>query len=1047
GSGAKKRERGETRHLAEAELQQAMLVVESLLQEGTGLVGGSKGLVISAVTSLSEADQLKLFEADELSGRRLYSLLYMTAKGNPELKPLFKKVKAASQRARIARRLDTHDRSGESSKAMEELQLHLTQSGLSEEDRQAFTDKLDFKMVLAGGQKKDPDLRLPDTSQEGWRGKFLCQSLGILAETPEISDESLRKALDLPPTDLLNMIAYAAIGDEVTHSGAQQSGRVKDGKTHHSPLVARREGESRILRVLGELAAGHLAQGETEGWTELDQLLKGVDNGAYDAKLLQAELKKGTSFPDILKALQKDLSDRAEELEAKAKTKYKDLKEAQTQKLQSLEEELKDTDRKDAREKFLELDKLRAQVKYLSKTPPTQKELEQMLATFGRAPLLPLDGNDSDFLKVAVEVGIHLEAVRDPLLLKVGMENSGFVLPTAGKSLKDFPWIVTTAMDMVETAKKIRAVQPTFSLARYPIVILDQTDGDGTDTNRMKLWNQNAAYIKKLNEDYAEFGLRVEHVGMGAINKLIRGSGVEKLFDTTGENNAGYGGARNIGFLLGPLVQDVIRSGEKLEDLEPEDLVERLQKCALGEDAPKLFMGDDTDSLRPGTITAKMGIAASEEYGDDYTAILTPRGGRDTQSINSGVTNNVKLLEQKGYEGFIQEIFCTNAWNINNTTPGMGCAFGEPRFCLDLPSGAEEKHCEPGKKLIDSFSQANHLSGDRKAPPAAYLRGQLAYCNTTEMVKGLFPPLWNWNTAAFKTLGTEDTAQSLSDMFEYAGTPEEVDKQQESLLFNLAKFSMDRSKGPLELDGSQAQAVQDYLDKHPELDEETRDELVEIKKVYVDAARQSDLIKTYIQRLFGKMVPDLDLGPALKDAFTDEDLNAFRNCISNQIKDLDRPAILGRAKDAILDALETAVTGKGQAGVQEALVSPATVLGQLRKPVGDALLGAMTNEIQAALLDPNLLLDGVALTEAALKSKLVVSTNLDYPAGLFLKRVLSELILTDRDVFLDAVRELRTEMKLEGIEFNGKNRLLRDLVLALESMSGGFAEIANTLTA
>ncbi|HNH48861.1 MAG TPA: hypothetical protein PKY30_17595, partial [Myxococcota bacterium] len=226
GSGAKKRERGETRHLAEAELQQAMLVVESLLQEGTGLVGGSKGLVISAVTSLSEADQLKLFEADELSGRRLYSLLYMTAKGNPELKPLFKKVKAASQRARIARRLDTHDRSGESSKAMEELQLHLTQSGLSEEDRQAFTDKLDFKMVLAGGQKKDPDLRLPDTSQEGWRGKFLCQSLGILAETPEISDESLRKALDLPPTDLLNLIAYAAIGDEVTHSGAQQSGRV-----------------------------------------------------------------------------------------------------------------------------------------------------------------------------------------------------------------------------------------------------------------------------------------------------------------------------------------------------------------------------------------------------------------------------------------------------------------------------------------------------------------------------------------------------------------------------------------------------------------------------------------------------------------------------------------------------------------------------------------------------------------------------------------------------------------------------------------------------
>jgi hypothetical protein len=323
----------------------------------------------------------------------------------------------------------------------------------------------------------------------------------------------------------------------------------------------------------------------------------------------------------------------------------------------------------------------------------------------------------------------------------------------------------------------------------------------------------------------------------------------------------------------------------------------------------------------------------------------------------------------------------------------------------------------------------------------------LAYCNTTEMVKSLFPPLWSWNTEAFTTLGTDDTAQGLGDMFAFAGKPEEVAKQQESLLFKLAEFSKDRSKGPLELDGSQARAVQDYLDNHPELDSETRDELAEIKKVYEDAARQAALLEDYIKRLFGKMLPDLNLGAALKAAFSDGDLAALSNCIAAEIKNLDRPAILGRAKADIKDALATAVTGTGQDVVKEALTTPAVPRGKLQKPVAEALLTAMSREIQAAIQDPTLLWDGKPTTEEALKAKLVVPGNLDHSVGLLLKRTLSEATLTDSKVFIKAVRDLRQEMKDEGTDFNGKNRLLRDLVLALESLSGGFGEIANTITA
>jgi hypothetical protein len=84
-----------------------------------------------------------------------------------------------------------------------------------------------------------------------------------------------------------------------------------------------------------------------------------------------------------------------------------------------------------------------------------------------------------------------------------------------------------------------------------------------------------------------------------------------------------------------------------------------------------------------------------------------------------------------------------------------------------------------------------------------------------------------------------------------AADPEKRKAMQKSMLTKLAGF---REKGgadggPLQLDGDQADRVQQYVTAHPELDAESKDELLKIKAVYADGKRQALLMKAFIDRL------------------------------------------------------------------------------------------------------------------------------------------------------------------------------------------------------
>jgi hypothetical protein len=791
--------------------------------------------------------------------------VYAASKEDPQLEEKFQKVKAAAHLARVGSRLDAHDPSGETNELLNGVLRHLGKGQLDTEEMNAFAGKLNFKLIIQPGQEAQTDLPLPDTSKPGWREKFTARTLSLLAETPAVSDESIEKALEMPEGDLVKVLSHAYIGP-------------RDDSPILNPDMVRREGDMRLARVARTQAA--------RKDPALHALLEGLESNYLDRRRMLEEAQKGTPVKRILQTLEAEAQEDATKLAAQAKAKLEkrlqnfpgresendkqilevkeDLRKAREVQPTPDQRQIAELERK---QKRLERAKQRlAQAKKILEDaePPTAEQTLALMKRFGRfamkglrdelgaqtVPTLETLVSDAEAYR---QIGVQVAAVDDPTLLKQGLNKSSLVLPTAGKPLKSCPWPQSTAEDLARIATAIRKVETDFTLENNPIIVLDQTDGNGTDQKKTQLWQENDDYLKTLEKDYKEFGLTIKHISMANIKGVMQGSGVEKLFDTTGEGNAGYGGARNMAFLLGPVIQDAVRKGEDPATIKPAELAKRIKDTALT-DAPKIFMGDDTDYVAPGGVASKAALAASERHADEYSLIATNRFGRDTQGVSSAHANNaVNQLKEGNLEDFTAHLYVSNKWNTKNTVPGMGCTFGEPRICLDLPTGAEEKQCEGSVFTSDHFGQASHLSGDRQAPPSAFLKSYMGYSNMTETVKALFDVgelPWNAEASKRKNEGA-DPFNNLDEVLSQAADPAKRKEMQKGILTKLAAFRQrdPMQGGPLQLDGDQADRVQQYVTAHPELDAESKDELLKIKAVYADGKRQAQLMKNFIDRL------------------------------------------------------------------------------------------------------------------------------------------------------------------------------------------------------
>ena len=845
-----RRPTGEQEHPYEKPLQRAIVAVQALLASGGQFTEpADQKALLQAMSVLSRDKQVALLRADALSGKKLYSALYLGAKsGDESQKNLFAGLKSLAQEVSISEALTKDDRSGESAKLLKGTLEHLGKSGVPEKERRAFIDKLAFKMQIRSKQqahdKDNSDIPAPDTGTDGWRGGLTGRMISTLAETPEVSDESVLKALDMPPGDLMKVLGAAFTGTKPDNSDRG---------------LERREGDFRITRLASQLIDQNAE--DSEDWRPLKALMDGLESGALSRNRFSALLAEGTAPTDILRILNEEAGATVTAARTKLtpslaalKTHRKSRKEAlsgldpSSEAAQKIQEELRRLKevRDDLRSDRWSPENLKAVQARLGQA--AVKELTDALPTL----------TDGVFTKgydnKRAQFSVLLDAQADPKILKKGLDKMALVLPTAGRLLKDCAWIYSTAADLVRTATDIRKSDDTFNLKKHPIIILDQTDGGGSSPERVEKWNQNAAYLKELEKQHADVGLTFQHVSMGDINGMIKGSGVERMFDTTGENMAGYGGARNMAFMLGPVILDAVRKGEDIASITPDKLAARIKATAMDKAAPMIFMGDDGDYVAPGMLFSRAAIVGTQE-GFNPELIATPRGGRDTTAVSPLAANGAaKTLETEGYDAMVASLFTGNKWESSTKNPGMGCALSAPRFCLSLPTGKEESQLQRTAKP-QSFTMAMHLSGDRQARPSDYLKGNLAYTNMTETINSLLPPaILPWNArSAYKE-------KDLGELMDIASNTDAQKTQQKTFLRKMAIWRKDNGidGGLLSLDGGQAQKVQKYLDDHPELDAEARDELARMKVVYEDAARQARTVKTFIDKLIQELAPDIE---------------------------------------------------------------------------------------------------------------------------------------------------------------------------------------------
>lgn len=884
------------------ELRQAHMVLAAVVEHARSEDTPTTKLdLMLAVMTLKPEDQKKLFEADLAGGKQLTGILYeaMTEAEGPDqavAKSLFNAFKAASNQAYVTLTLDRADPTGQSTQVFNDFVEHMGELGISGKTQEALANHLAFQIKLG-------DFKAPDTTKPGWKQDFTAELVSRFAALEERTGAELTKMLDLPKADLLHVMGHAmankregdvhivrVIRDNFT-AFKEKMGEA-DGPRFDRIFHGLNTGALDAQLFLTELKAGSdmrtiegklstkLGGQVTELTNELNRKATGYSEKALDRILYLNEAKWGD--PRTMKP--PATGDKLKEINAEISTLTKFIGEmnpkiAEERILKLTQEKTGDPTPSPER-----LEQIKGQLEFLAdmqedfakltntKLVFTESNVGKLVERFGVEAVqrvrMTSERVENDAFRGTFKLTIdslsqlrfHIEAQDNPEHYKAGLENFSPVMPTAGKTLEDFHHIDSMVQGLVSVTDEIRRKDGEFSLANNPIIIIDQSDGDGTNEARVAKWNQNHEYLESLNEKYGEsHGLNIVHVKMQDISRMIEGSGIEKLFDTTGQNFAGYGGARNMAFLLGPVIRDAILKGQSLDTITPENLIEKIKANALGEEAPKLFMGDDTDYLGPGAMFAKVGMNGL--YKDEYYTATSRRDGRDTTNVNSGIGRNAAdNIGRYGTDGLVSS-FGGSGWNKRLVQPGMGSVIGAPKFCYDVPNGAEEKHHTALNTYTDQLGTVRHLSGDRMRPMPGQVNGYLNYGMGTEayqMFGNSDAVSWNQEHLAQLKLG-EAGFQSLGEVLENVTDPE---KLKQNTLISLTRAGMwlragDKPYGVAPMEQEKIDNITRYLEEHPDLDSESKAELLAVKATYENAQRQTGLLKSLIGDLLHNIVPDV----------------------------------------------------------------------------------------------------------------------------------------------------------------------------------------------
>jgi hypothetical protein len=447
----------------------------------------------------------------------------------------------------------------------------------------------------------------------------------------------------------------------------------------------------------------------------------------------------------------------------------------------------------------------------------TAEDMAVVARTFGMARLrhrLALDparilseamrtrnaGDLKDLTDFVVQVRWQMDQLGRGQMAKhaAGLERLVLALPTAAKPLADYTFVPTLVERLTELLADIRAQNPEYTgkLADFRILVFDQssTEPPPNAPKEKPLFARNAEYLAGLA---AQTQAAIVHISMREIQQIGGILGIERLLDTTGTGRAGYGGARNIVFLLGPMLEAALTDPESgvtsvasfiARIRDDEAYRSSMVRSVLGPNDTMVLMGDDDTTLGPGFLHAKT-LLAEQAHGG-YNRIVTPLLGRVTTNVPTFLAMDVLDAirdERRGLQNFEDYVkkatFGSTGWENNLTSammPGMAAAVLHPASALDLPLPSEESlFANYQETIVDHLGAAAHHSGDRYEAPSKRIRAQAVYSAEIEQAKtllgtgGAHSDVLPWNSQpAFDSLGQgyafaaqEQTAATVREAF------------------------------------------------------------------------------------------------------------------------------------------------------------------------------------------------------------------------------------------------------------------------------------------
>ncbi len=338
-----------------------------------------------------------------------------------------------------------------------------------------------------------------------------------------------------------------------------------------------------------------------------------------------------------------------------------------------------------------------------------------------------------------------------------GLEHMVMALPTAGKDLSQFtyvPTLVESLKGLVASINRQREqaaerAHPPVSLRDYPILVFDQSESAPRADGKQPLYARNEAFLKQIA---ADTGARIETISMQKVIRLGQRLGVTELFDTTGEGRAGFGGARNIVFLIAPMLKWALKNDPSVTSID--DLIRKpdeylnalLHRMLSGQDQEMVLMGDDDTTVMPGFMHAKSMLAAEQSAG--YGKVKTLTMGRATTSIpgvaRADVVGGVvaPALDPRApgrrddpvepfVNSLVKRVMGTTQFQDDPKTAAVHEMSGDlmhPATTLDLPLPSEEGQFDAySESRIDYQGMTFHHPGDRFDTPGARLKGLVNY--------------------------------------------------------------------------------------------------------------------------------------------------------------------------------------------------------------------------------------------------------------------------------------------------------------------------------